>query len=125
VDGDAMADGPNPEPRRAGARPGVRPGAPGIGSIFILAFLVILVPGLAAYVLLRVAGLAIGPAGLLGLLVVFTGLGLYPWVLQRLGWVPPRRSRAGRAAGTGVGRPPSAADGTAARRPEGDRDGSR
>ncbi len=80
---------------RSGAPVGlVRPtGSAGIGSIFTLAFLVILVPGVAAYALLRLAGLAIGPAGLLGLLVMFICLGLYPSVLQRLGWVRRRTRR--------------------------------
>jgi len=59
----------------------------------VLAFLVILVPGVVAYVLLDWAGLAIGPAGLLGLLVVFLGLGLFPTVLRRLGWVPTKKRR--------------------------------
>ncbi|WP_322753693.1 hypothetical protein [Frankia sp. Cas3] len=68
-------------------------GSAGIGSIFTLAFLVILVPGVAAYAVARVAGLAIGPAGLLGLLVMFICLGLYPSVLQRLGWVRRRTRR--------------------------------
>lgn len=66
------------------------PGAPGIGSIFVLAFLVILVPGVLAYVVLDWAGLPIGAASLLGLLVVFFGLGFFPMVLRRLGWVPTR-----------------------------------
>ncbi|OAA26444.1 hypothetical protein UG55_1016108 [Frankia sp. EI5c] len=77
------------------ARPARPPGLPGMGSIFVLAFLVILVPGLAVYTLLRWAGLAIGPAGLLGLLIVFVGLGCYPALLQRLGWVRSRRQRPG------------------------------
>ncbi len=83
------------EPRRQE----LPPGAPGIGSIFVLAFLVILLPGVVAYALLRLAGLPIGAAGLLGLLVVFVGLGLYPWVLQKLRWVPPRRARSSRPLG--------------------------
>ncbi|EIV94205.1 hypothetical protein [Frankia sp. QA3] len=75
-------------------RPRVRPpGAPGIGSIFVLAFLVILVPGVAVYVLLDWAGLPIGGASLLGLLVVFLGLGFFPTVLRRLGWVPTKKRR--------------------------------
>ncbi|KQC39461.1 MULTISPECIES: hypothetical protein [unclassified Frankia] len=75
-------------------RPPVRPpGAPGIGSIFVLAFLVILVPGVAVYVLLDWAGLPIGGASLLGLLVVFLGLGFFPTVLRRLGWVPTKKRR--------------------------------
>ena len=84
---------PQPQPRP----PARHPGAPGIGSIFVLAFLVILMPGVVAYVLLSWAGLEIGPAGLLGLLVVFVGLGVFPTVLRKLGWVrrpsrpsPPR-----------------------------------
>ncbi|WP_041254930.1 hypothetical protein [Frankia sp. EAN1pec] len=86
-------------PPPGGARP-VRPvrpeGAPGMGSIFVLAFLVILVPGLVACSLLRWCGLAIGPAGLLGLLVIIVGLGFFPSVLQRLGWVRRRRGRPAR-----------------------------
>ncbi|OHV38782.1 hypothetical protein CC117_03435 [Parafrankia colletiae] len=81
----------------AGAgRPVRPPGAPGMGSIFVLAFLVILVPGLVAYSLLRWAGLAIGPAGLLGLLIILVGLGIYPSLLQRLGWVRRRGRRPAR-----------------------------
>lgn len=95
-----MATDETSSPAASGAPAGARPprpaGAPGMGSIFILAFLVILVPGLVAYSLLRWAGVAIGPAGLLGLLVVFLGLGFYPSLLQRLGWV---RRRGRRAAG--------------------------
>ncbi|MGF7237017.1 MAG: hypothetical protein ACQSGP_18950 [Frankia sp.] len=48
---------------------------------------------MAVYVLLRAVGLAIGPAGLLGLLVMFVCLGFYPSLLLKLGWVPPRRRR--------------------------------
>jgi hypothetical protein len=77
-----------------GGRP---PGSPGIGSISTLAFVVILVPGIGVYLALHAAGLAIGPAGLLGLLVMFVCLGLYPPLLVRLGWVR-RRPRARKAA---------------------------
>ncbi|WP_235498363.1 MULTISPECIES: hypothetical protein [unclassified Frankia] len=94
------SDGPSggaAGPVRAGqARPARPAGAPGMGSIFVLAFLVILVPGLVAYSLLRWAGLAIGPAGLLGLLIIFLGLGFYPALLQRLGWVRRRARRTSR-----------------------------
>ncbi|MCM3923315.1 hypothetical protein ND748_16815 [Frankia sp. AiPs1] len=83
----SVSAGPGPLPR---VRP---PGAPGIGSIFVLAFLVILVPGVAVYVLLDWAGLPIGGASLLGLLVVFLGLGFFPTVLRRLGWVPTKKRR--------------------------------
>jgi membrane protein YdbS with pleckstrin-like domain len=57
-----------------------------MGSIFVLAFLVILLPGVAVYAVLDWAGLPIGGASLLGLLVVFVSLGSYPVVLRRLGW---------------------------------------
>ncbi len=75
------------------AQPRVRPpgAAPGIGSIFVLAFLVILIPGVAVYVVLDWAGLPIGGASMLGLLVVFLGLGFFPTVLRRLGWVPTKK----------------------------------
>ena len=84
-----MADAGRPAPRP--------PGSAGIGSIFVLAFLVILVPAVVVYGLLRLAGLAIGPAGLLGLLVAFGCLGIYPKVLMKLGWVPSRRRPGGQA----------------------------
>ncbi|WP_250279233.1 hypothetical protein [Frankia sp. Cppng1_Ct_nod] len=82
-----------PGGQAAPGRPVRPPGSAGIGSIFTLAFLMILVPGVAAYALLRLAGLAIGPAGLLGLAVMFICLGLYPALLQRLGWVRRRARR--------------------------------
>ncbi|WP_235433253.1 hypothetical protein [Protofrankia coriariae] len=108
VRSDAAAGAPRPAASAPSAPSTPRPGVPrpapsarrvlprgsaGIGSIFTLAFLAILLPGVAAYALLRLAGLAIGPAGLLGLLVMFVCLGLYPSLLQRLGWVPRRRAR--------------------------------
>jgi hypothetical protein len=85
-------------PAHPAGRPPSAPGSAGIGSIFTLAFLVILVPGVAVYTLLRSVGLAIGPAGLVGLLVMLVCLGLYPSVLQRLGWVR-RRTRRPRSPG--------------------------
>ncbi|WP_250283266.1 MULTISPECIES: hypothetical protein [unclassified Frankia] len=98
MDGDRLDDRPDSRdgqvPRPAPSARRVLPeGSAGIGSIFTLAFLAILLPGVAAYALLRFAGLAIGPAGLLGLLVMFVCLGLYPSLLQRLGWVPRRARR--------------------------------
>ncbi|EFC85565.1 hypothetical protein FrEUN1fDRAFT_1229 [Parafrankia sp. EUN1f] len=97
VSGSGGPSGGAAGPVRAGqARPNRPAGAPGMGSIFVLAFLVILVPGLVAYSLLRWAGLAIGPAGLLGLLIIFLGLGFYPALLQRLGWVRRRARRTSR-----------------------------
>ncbi len=58
----------------------------------MLAAVVVLVPGIVIYVLLRAAGLAIGPAGLLGLFVMIVGMAVYPVLLRRTGWVgPPRK----------------------------------
>jgi hypothetical protein len=93
--GPAAGPGGAPSLPSAGApaappRPVRPPGAPGIGSIFVLAFLVILVPGVAAYAVLDWVGLPIGAASLLGLLIVFVGLGSFPMVLRRLGWVPTK-----------------------------------
>ncbi|ABD09904.1 hypothetical protein CcI156_00765 [Frankia sp. CcI156] len=92
-EGPGPARGSEESPAPGGSGP-VRPhGAPGIGSIFVLAFLVILFPGVAGYVVLDWIGLPIGAAGLLGLFVVFLGLGFFPTVLRRLGWVPTKRRR--------------------------------
>jgi hypothetical protein len=67
---------------------------PGIGAISMLAAVVVLVPGIVVYVLLRAVGLGIGPAGLLGLLVMIFGMVAYPLLLKRLGWVgPPGQGR--------------------------------
>jgi hypothetical protein len=87
-----MADSA-PTPGAATRPTGRRKGAPGIGSIFVLAYIVILVPGVLGYIALRLLGLAIGPAGLLGLLTCLICLGCYPTVLRRLGWVPAKRKR--------------------------------
>ncbi len=65
-------------------------GEPGIGAIAALAFVVVMVPGILLYVVLRAFGLAIGPAGLLGLLVMFVCVFAYPVLLRRLGWVGRR-----------------------------------
>jgi hypothetical protein len=56
----------------------------------MLAAVVVLVPGILVYVALRALGLAIGPAGLLGLLVMILGMVAYPVLLRRTGWVGPR-----------------------------------
>ena len=65
---------------------------PGIGAISALAAVVVLVPGIVVYVLLRGVGLGIGPAGVLGLFVMIGGMVAYPVILRRTGWVgPPRR----------------------------------
>jgi hypothetical protein len=87
--------------RRAegGAPAPFRPaGGAGIGSIFVLAFLVILVPGVVVYLVTHALGLGLAPSTLLGLLTVIVCLALYPSVLVRLGWVKkrPRSRSAGR-----------------------------
>ncbi|OHV41927.1 hypothetical protein BCD49_01980 [Pseudofrankia sp. EUN1h] len=64
-----------------------------MGSIFVLAFIVILVPGIAVYLVLHALGLGLGPASLLGLLTVIVCLACYPSVLLRLGWVRKRPRR--------------------------------
>lgn len=73
--------------------PGRAPRRPGIGAISMLAAVVVLVPGLLVYLALRALGLGIGPAGLLGLLVMILGMVAYPMILRRTGWVgaPPAR----------------------------------
>ncbi|OHV49386.1 hypothetical protein BCD48_13010 [Pseudofrankia sp. BMG5.36] len=91
---DARASQPSPGPGPGHPRhPGApQPGQAGIGSIFVLAFIVILVPGIVVYLVSHALGLGLGPASLLGLLTVIVCLGCYPSVLVRLGWVR-RRSR--------------------------------
>jgi hypothetical protein len=59
----------------------------------MLAAVVVLVPGLLVYVALRALGLGIGPAGLLGLLVMIVGMAAYPMILRRTGWVGPSSAR--------------------------------
>jgi hypothetical protein len=59
--------------------------APGLGAVLALAFAITLVPGVAVAGLLRLAGLPLGAALLLGLLAVFAGMGCYPVLLRRLG----------------------------------------
>lgn len=63
---------------------------PGIAAVATLAFAVVMVPGLAAYAVVRAAGAAIGPAGLAGLLFFLVGTCCYPVLLRRLGWVGTR-----------------------------------
>ena len=58
---------------------------PGLGTVFALAFVITMVPGILVAVVLRLVGVPIGPALLLGLLAVFVGMGCYPRVLRRLG----------------------------------------
>ena len=61
---------------------------PGIGSITALAFVVVLVPAVVVAAVLRVAGANLGIACMLGLLIAFVGMGFYPRILKRLGWLP-------------------------------------
>jgi hypothetical protein len=86
--GPAVEPGP---PAETPARPPSRPrGGPGIGSIFVLAFLVILLPGVVLYLVTHALGLGLAPSTLLGLLTVIVCLALFPGVLVRLGWVKRR-----------------------------------
>jgi hypothetical protein len=67
-------------------------GAPvGIGSITALAFVVVLVPAILIAAILSAFGAALGVACMVGLLFAFMGMGFYPKVLRRLGWLqgPP------------------------------------
>jgi hypothetical protein len=59
----------------------------------MLAFVVVLVPAVVVYAVLRAVGLGIGGAGLLGLLVAILGMVAYPVILRRTGWVGPSRRR--------------------------------
>jgi len=59
----------------------------------VLAFIVILVPGIAVYLVTHALGLALAPASLLGLLTVIVCLACFPTVLVRLGWVRKRPRR--------------------------------
>jgi hypothetical protein len=77
---------------------GRAPKPPGIGAISALAAVVVLVPGIVAYVALRALGLGIGPAGVIGLFVMIAGMVAYPVLLRRTGWVGPPRPRTAPAA---------------------------
>lgn len=69
---------PSVDPRRVAALPSVR-------WLTTLGVLAVVVPGLVLYVVARFAGLATGPAGLVGLAGMLVGLGLYPVYLRGLG----------------------------------------
>jgi membrane protein YdbS with pleckstrin-like domain len=62
--------------------------APGIGSITALAFAVVLVPAIIVASVLNAFGLPLGVSCMLGLLTAFIGMGCYPRLLRRLGWLP-------------------------------------
>jgi membrane protein YdbS with pleckstrin-like domain len=73
-----------------------RPPKPaGIGAISMLAAVIVLVPGIVVYVLLRAVGLGIGGAGVIALFVMILGMVVYPLVLRRTGWVGPPPARRG------------------------------
>jgi membrane protein YdbS with pleckstrin-like domain len=65
-----------------------RSAPPGIGSITALAFVVVLVPAVVIAAILSAFGASLGVACLVGLLFAFMGMGFYPKVLKRLGWLP-------------------------------------
>lgn len=69
---------PGVDPRRVAALPSV-------GRLTTLGVLAVFVPGLALFAICRLAGLATGPAGLVGLLGMLVGLAWYPTYLRRLG----------------------------------------
>ena len=58
---------------------------PSLGTVLALAFVITLVPGILVAVVLRLVGVPLGPALLLGLVAVFVGMGCYPRLLRRLG----------------------------------------
>jgi hypothetical protein len=69
---------PGVDPRRVAALPSV-------GRLTTLGVLAVFVPGLALFAICRLAGMATGPAGLVGLLGMLIGLAWYPTYLRRLG----------------------------------------
>jgi hypothetical protein len=66
------------------------PPADRTGRIWVLAFATVLIPGILVFIALRAAGAPLGPAGLLGLLVMLVSSVAYPLLLKRLGWVDRR-----------------------------------
>ena len=85
----ASPDRPAAAPDRPAAdRP--PPPADQIGRIWVLAFATVLIPGILVFIALRAAGAPLGPAGLLGLLVMLVSSVTYPLLLKRLGWVGRR-----------------------------------
>lgn len=69
---------PGVDPRRVAALPSV-------GRLTTLGVLAVFVPGLVLFAICRLAGMATGPAGLVGLAGMLVGLGWYPTYLRRLG----------------------------------------
>jgi hypothetical protein len=61
---------------------------PGIGSITALAFVVVLVPAIVIAAVLHAVGASLAVSCMVGLLFAFMGMGFYPRVLKRLGWLP-------------------------------------
>jgi len=81
--------GPVAHPDAGQSRPPLRGVRSSVGALALVAVVVTMAPGLLVYVVLRRLGLAIGPAGLLGLLAMFCGCFAY------CGWLF-RGSRGGR-----------------------------
>ena len=69
---------PNVDPARVAV-------LPSIGRLALTGAAAVLVPGLAVFLVASAAGLATGPAGLLGLLAMLCGMGAFPAYLRRLG----------------------------------------
>ena len=68
-------------------------GMPGIGSITALAFVVVLVPAILIATILNAVGASLAVACMVGLLFAFMGMGLYPMILKRSGWLPGSQER--------------------------------
>ncbi len=68
-------------------------GAPGIGSITALAFVVVLVPAIVIAAILNAVGASLAVSCMVGLLVAFMGMGFYPMILKRSGWLPGSQGR--------------------------------
>jgi hypothetical protein len=66
---------------------------PGIGSITALAFVVVLVPAILVAAILNAVGASLAVSCMVGLLFAFMGMGFYPTVLKRLGWLPGSQER--------------------------------
>jgi hypothetical protein len=82
-----MTEPPKPlAPDRAGPTGSM----PGIGAITSLAFVVVLVPAIVVSVILNAFGAPLGVSCMLGLLTAFIGMGFYPRLLRKLGWIPGR-----------------------------------
>jgi membrane protein YdbS with pleckstrin-like domain len=66
-------------------------GIPGVGAFAALAFAVVLIPAILVAAILRSVGASLGVACMLGLLMAFVGMGIYPRMLRWLRWLPGRQ----------------------------------